>query len=53
MNSKERMKMTFQHREPDRVPVTELYINSPEASDILGREAWIAWGGKVRCGILN
>jgi hypothetical protein len=53
MNSKERIKMTFQHREPDRVPVTELYINAPAASDLLGRETWIGWGGKVRCGILN
>ncbi len=53
MNSKERVRTTFQHREPDRVPVTELYINSPAASDILGRQALTGWGGKVRCKIQN
>lgn len=53
MNSKERVKTTFKHIEPDRVPVSELYINSPAASDILGREAWIGWGGYVKGKILN
>ncbi len=53
LNSKERVKMAFQHQEPDRVPVTELYINSPAASEIIGREALTGWGGKVRCKMHN
>jgi hypothetical protein len=53
MNSKERVLTAFKHEEPDRVPVTELYINSPVASDIIGREAWTGWGGHIRCGVLN
>ena len=53
MNSKERVKTVFRHQEPDRVPVTELYVNSPAASEILGREALTGWGGKVRCKIQN
>jgi len=48
MNSKERVRIAFEHKEPDRVPVTELYINGPVASDVLGREAWVGWGGYVR-----
>ena len=53
MNSKERVKLAFSHREADRVPVGELYINSPVASEILGRTAYTGWGGHVRCGIMN
>lgn len=53
MNGKQRVRAAFRHEEPDRVPVTELYINSPAASDILGREALTGWGGKVRCKIQN
>ena len=40
MNSKERVRIAFSHHEPDRVPVSELYINSPVASQILGRTAY-------------
>jgi hypothetical protein len=53
MNSKERVKLAFSHKEADRVPVGELYINSPVASEILGRTAYTGWGGNVRCGIMN
>lgn len=53
MNSKERVKLAFAHIEADRVPVGELYINSPVASDILGRTAYTGWGGNIRCGIMN
>ena len=45
MNSKERVRTTFQHKEPDRVPVFELVINSPVASKILGREAYTGGSG--------
>jgi len=53
MNSKQRVKIAFEHREPDRVPVTELYINGPVASDVLGREAWVGWGGYVRAEVFT
>jgi hypothetical protein len=53
MNSKERVKMAFEHTEPDRVPVGELYINSPVASDILGRTAFTGWSGYIRCDVMN
>lgn len=53
MTGKERVKIAFQHREADRVPVTELYINGPVASDILGRDAWTGWGGRVKAEIYN
>ena len=35
------------------MPVSELYINSPVASEILGRTALTGWSGHVRCGIMN
>lgn len=53
MNSKEQVKLAFAHKEADRVPVGELYINSPVASEVLGRTAYTGWGGQVRCGIMN
>lgn len=49
MNSKERVRIAFSHHEPDRVPVSELYINSPVASQILGRTAYTGWSGRIRC----
>jgi hypothetical protein len=48
MNSKERMKVTFAHHEPDRVPTGEIEIDEPAASIILGHEAWIGYGGHHR-----
>lgn len=53
MNSKERVKLAFEHKEADRVPVSELYINSPVASQILGRTAYTGWSGYIRCAVLN
>ena len=53
MNSKERVKLAFAHKEADRVPVSELYINSPVASEILGRRALTGWSGYVRCLVMN
>jgi uroporphyrinogen decarboxylase len=44
MNSKERVKTAFAHREPDRVPVFELLINSPVASEIMGRRMYTGGG---------
>lgn len=49
MNSKERVKTAFAHQEADRVPVSELYINSPVASKVLGRTAFTGWSGYIRC----
>ena len=53
MNSKERICSTFAHREPDRVPVFELNIDSPVASEILGRPAVSGFGGYVRAKLRN
>lgn len=53
MNSRERVIIAFLHKEADRVPVSELYINSPVASKVLGRLAYTGWSGYVRCGVLN
>jgi len=53
MNSKERMRMAFLHQEPDRVPTGELEIDEKVASQILGREAWIGYGGSHRGKRLN
>jgi len=53
MNSKERVKLAFEHKEADRVPVSELYINSPVASEILGRTAYTGWSGYIRCAVMN
>jgi hypothetical protein len=48
MNSKERMQLAFAHREADRVPVGEFDIDEPIASQILGRQAWVGYGGSHR-----
>jgi hypothetical protein len=53
MTSKERVKLAFSHQEPDRVPIFEIGFNSPAASEILGREAWVGIGGHVRAEIWN
>jgi uroporphyrinogen decarboxylase len=53
LNSKERVITAFSHREPDRVPVSELYINSPVASKVLGRLAYTGWSGHIRCEVMN
>lgn len=45
LNSKERVKVTFGHEEPDRVPVFEQEIASNIASQILGRHAYTGSGG--------
>jgi hypothetical protein len=48
MNSKERVRTAYLHREPDRVPVGEMHIMSPVASEILGREALTGEGGFLK-----
>ncbi len=48
MNSKQRMKIAFAHQEADRVPTGELDIDEGIASKILGREAWVGYGGSHR-----
>jgi hypothetical protein len=47
------VRLTFSHEEPDHVPVFEIGFNSPAASEILGREAWVGIGGHVRAIIWN
>ncbi|MDR2408992.1 MAG: hypothetical protein LBE13_12885, partial [Bacteroidales bacterium] len=53
MTSKERVLMSFSHKEPDKVPVSELYINSPVASKVLGRLAYTGWSGYIRCDVMS
>ena len=53
MNSKERVRLAFLHKEADRVPVSELYINSPVATKVLGRLAYTGWSGYIRCEVMN
>ena len=48
MNSKERVKTAYAHKEADRVPVGEMHIMSPVSSDILGREAVTGEGGWLK-----
>ncbi|UCD57040.1 MAG: hypothetical protein JSV16_14690 [Candidatus Hydrogenedentota bacterium] len=45
MTARERVRTAVSHREPDRVPVFELTINSPTASDIMGRQMYVGFGG--------
>jgi hypothetical protein len=45
MTPKERVLATIAHKEPDRVPIFELSINSPVASDIMGRQMFVGYGG--------
>ncbi|KXA99074.1 hypothetical protein AKJ41_05985 [candidate division MSBL1 archaeon SCGC-AAA259O05] len=40
MKPKERVRVAFNHQEGDRVPVAALTVDSPVASEILGREVW-------------
>ena len=53
MYSKERVRLAFLHKEADRVPVSELYINSPVATKVLGRLAYTGWSGYIRCEVMN
>ena len=48
MNSKERARLAFAHKEPDRVPTFELTIDNPTAAHILGRPNLCGFGGRVR-----
>jgi hypothetical protein len=45
MNSRERVQTAFAHKEPDRIPIFELTINSSTASEIMGREMYVGFGG--------
>ena len=47
MTSKERMILEFQHKEPDRVPVSDPCINAAVAEEILGRFCYCGMGGKT------
>ena len=46
MNSKERIKLTLVHQEPDRVPIMSLGIDNPTAEHVLGRPALCGFGGR-------
>jgi hypothetical protein len=48
LNSKERVRLAFAHREPDRVPIFELTIDNPTAEYVLGRRNLCGFGGQAR-----
>lgn len=48
MNSKERVRLAFAHKEADRVPIFELTIDNPTASHVLGRPTLCGFGGQAR-----
>ncbi len=52
MNSKERVRLAFAHREADRVPILELTIDNPTAAHVLGRPTLCGFAGQVR-GVLQ
>jgi hypothetical protein len=45
MNSRDRVRASFAHREPDRVPLFELSIDADPASALMGREMWVGGYG--------
>ena len=47
MNRKERVRTTFSHREPDRVPMFELTVANPVFQSVLGRRI-MGFGTPVR-----
>jgi len=47
LSPRERVSLALAHREPDRVPVFELLINAPVASEIMGREMLVGVGGRI------
>ena len=53
MTPRDRVRAVYALRPPDRVPVTELCVNHPVASALLGREAWTGFGGYVRGKLAN
>ena len=48
MNSIDRIKITFLHKEPDRIPIGELSFNNKVASEILGRKVLVSSSGETR-----
>jgi uroporphyrinogen decarboxylase len=53
LTGKERVKLAFEHREPDRVPIWEWSVDNPVASQVLGRKAWVGYAGDVRGRLRN
>jgi len=47
MIPKKRVQYSIAHREPDRVPVFELLINAPVASEIMGLDMMVGIGGRL------
>ncbi len=45
ITSKKRVEMAFKHEEADRVPIGEIEINSKQASEIIGKYAYMGVGG--------
>lgn len=53
MTPKERVAAVYALEPPDRVPCTELCVNHPVASKLLGRDAIIGFGGYIRGKVHN
>ena len=53
MNSLERARATYELKPVDRVPTTELCVNHPVASKLLGRDAITGFGGYIRGKVHN
>jgi hypothetical protein len=47
MNSFERVQIAVAHKEPDRLPIFEYFINAFIASDIMGRHMYAGYGGSI------
>ena len=47
MNSKERVRLTFSHQEPDRIPIFEIQIDMKPSFEILGHQVINGAGGKM------
>ena len=53
MTSKERVTAVYNLQSPDRVPTTELCVNHPVATKLLGRDAICGFGGYIRGKVQN
>ena len=53
MTPRERVQKTYSFQRPDRVPTTELCVNHPVASKLLGRDAICGFGGYIRGKLQN
>lgn len=53
MTSRDRVRLAFQHKEPDRVPIFEIHIDAKPAAELLGHWVPVGYGGSVMGKRLN